>query len=186
MKAITTITQLLLTLLTLAVFVWAVWHGYLLLTSEQKSLEPDIQSILVIGTVVLLSCTFILATAIRKGAVAVGTGKRKAVLYEQFTSTWLQKEEVNEMAREKVEHEIDQLKAGIALLASQQVIQKVNHLLSSSRATGASSKESKAAYISLLAAMRRDLGQLNYYSIDRDYEKLFSTTATEEHKTFTH
>ena len=178
LRFINTITQLLLSLLTLATFVWAVWQGYLFITNEQQGLESGVQSILTIIGILVLVCTYILASAIRYGARAIAQGyhlKRKQELYETFVlhiHTLLA--EVNEGSKAKLQQEIDNLKPYIALQAGQPVIKAMNSLMIEINAENPDILKINSLLEKLVLAMRYDLGYPKYYTLQREMRNMFT------------
>lgn len=161
-----TLPNLLLALLTLAVFAWAAWQGYLLLTREQNTLEPGTQSVLVIVAVLALVCTYMLSTALRKAALYRVQGPKKAELYEQFVRHWqAEAGEENEGQKE--------LLARMALQASHPVLRALRQLITLAATEGRRSPKARAAFSALLMAMRADLGYFSFYTFKNDIDKLF-------------
>lgn len=176
MRLITTLTQLLLTLLSLALFAWAGYQGYQLLSSKQQILDQETQAILVIGAIVILVGGYLLASAIRKGAATIALNPIKATLYEQFILNWQTLEETNKMTNEKM----TTLKRSLALMGSHQVIQKVNQLLDLVKAEAFTSLKLEKALEEVLLAMRNDLGQAPHYNSKKEIQQLLSNTKQEK------
>lgn len=175
MRLNTTI-QLLLALLTFSAFVWVAWQGFSILQKEQLGLEANTQSILVIIAALAIICAFILSSAIRAGAQNIAHGQllqRKNQQYEGFILVWYALlKDINPDERVKLEIEMEELKACIALQASQQVIQCLNQLQAIATTDGIPSLTTQTAFETLILAMRTDLGQTNYISFKKELNNL--------------
>ena len=170
MRLITTITQLLLTLLSLALFAWAGYQGYQLLSSKQQILDKETQAVLVIGAIILLVGGYLIAAAIRRAANTIALNPRKAALYEQFLIAW-----------QATEEDIVILKTSLALMGSHQVIQKINQLQVISKAEGKGSAKAKQTVEEILIIMRNDLGQPPHYNSKKEIKQLLSNTNQVNH-----
>lgn len=169
--------QLLLALLTLSALAWVIWQGFLLLNSRGQELEPAQRSLLVGVALIVLVGIFLLTYAIRDVArvqTKAALLSRRAELYEGFLVSWqtLKKELPNEETR--IQFEADELKTGIGLYGSAEVVKNMNQLLSKTGANGF--HQSEEAFQSLLLAMRTDLGQSNLYPLRNELKKLFATS----------
>ena len=170
--------QLLLSLLTFAVLLWAVWQGYLLLRGEQLRLEGNVQALVIISVILFMVCTFVVASAIRSGARTIALNQHyqsKKELYETFLlvcQAFIREPDPEKQA--KMEQSICDLKTAIALQASQPVIKAVNELLPIFQSEKASTVFTLTALEKLLVAMRQDLGQTNYFTTKKELKKMFT------------
>lgn len=177
MQTITRTIQLLLSLLTLAVFGWAAWQAYVLLAREQAGLEPGTRSLVIIVAALALVCTYMLATALRKAAVMQALGARKAALYEGFLLAWRQCAEAGDnVLKDTGRQKLSEMAVGMSLIARPAMLQVVNQLLAAAE-SGAYQQEETLRWIEdLTLAMRTDLGQTNWYKLGEQVRQLYSTT----------
>jgi hypothetical protein len=171
-----TLIQFLLSLLTLAAIIWAVWQGYLLIDSRGQQLEPAQRGLLVGLGLIALVCTFMLSAAIRDRAKEHSKGKllqRRAELYESFATLWQAlKTEVNADQKTQLQLQADEFKTSIALYGSSEVLKSINRLLEKAAADGP--HQAQSVFEELLLAMRADLGQSNLYPLRNELKQLFS------------
>jgi len=167
-----------LVLLTLLTF--AIWQGYGYLTSHSHLLDPKEQHYLLLYAAIALFCAWVVGGAVRSaGRVQVQREQyhRRADLYEGFTGLWY---EVLETAAQEprevnVRLEIGAFKARIALHASREVIQAFNQLSTLLAKEAPTTAPARAAFESLLLAMRTDLSQSNLYPLRNEIKKLFAS-----------
>lgn len=169
--------QFLLTLLTLSVLAWVIWQGFLFLNSRGQELEPAQRSLLAGVALIVLGGIFLLTYAIREVACAqtkAALWSRRAELYEGFLLIWQALKKETRDKEIQIQFEADELKTGIGLYGSAEVVKNMNQLLSKANTEGW--HHSEEAFQSLLLAMRTDLGQSNLYPLRNELKKLFPTS----------
>ncbi|MCO6493456.1 MAG: hypothetical protein J5I98_33860, partial [Phaeodactylibacter sp.] len=177
-RQLTSIIRLLLSLLLIAVFIWAIWQGYSLLVKEQRSIDPGTQSLIIIVAILAISCTYMLASALRKGAAAIARGRlqeRKLEAYRDFLSAWPVTGAKGGQDRwGRVRQKMSEHQATIALLADADVLRAWNRLRIDLQ-EGATAQE---AFEELVYAMRFSLDQPDHYSLKTELHILFSSPNT--------
>lgn len=170
--------QLLLTLLILSALGWVAWQGFVLFASEGQRLPPGQRAWLVVGGVLLLSCSLIVSRAIRGRAgdrVQARLLQRRGELYEAFLVLWNRTHtEAVERNVSRIELDASEVTAGMTLYGSEGVVDAVHVLLTVLEEEGISHTD--APFEIMLNAMRNDLGNTNYYSVDTQYNRLFSNS----------
>ncbi len=175
MRLITNITQLLLTLLTLALFTWAGYQGYQLLSSKQQVLSPETQAVLVIGAIIILVGGYLLAAAIRRAANTIALTPQKTVVYEKMLKVWKLQEQG------EIEKELSELKTDLVLMGSYQVIKKVNQLIAITKKEDINTPIAQKALEELLIIMRKDLGLAPHYNSRKEIKNLLSKKNLKNH-----
>ena len=174
-----TFIQLILSLLTFAVLIWAIWQGYLLLRTEQMALDAVIQPLVIIGAILILVCTFMLTSAISKGARTIAHSHQhqsKMELYETFLSLYLDfLDETNQEKQNEIEKNLKNLKIALALQSDEATIKAVNELFPVFNSEREITLSTHVAFEKLLVAMRQDLGKNNYYTIKKELKKMFAS-----------
>jgi hypothetical protein len=169
--------QLIVAILILATLVWLGWQGYLLLHKEQSGLDSRTQSLLIIISVLVIICTFILSSAIRSTAGEISRGRQlqnKIVLYENFLMLWQAKQTNNIPANEnQVNQDLAAIKSSIALLSNSKVIKAANELFATDQLKGNNSGAVEEARDNLLLEMRADLGNGYVFYLKKEFKKLF-------------
>ena len=171
--------QMIFAILTLAALIWAGWQGYLLLRKEQLGLDSSTQSLIIIISILVIICTFILTSAIRTAAEIISRGRQyqnKVLLYENLLLVWqaLQTDNTNE-EKNKLERDLNTLRAGISLQTSSKVLKATNELFSLAQSQGFNAPSVEEARDNLLLAMRADLGNTNDFYLKKELKKLFTT-----------
>lgn len=134
--------------------------------------------LVIIGAILVLVCTFMVASAIRNGARTIALSQQyhsKMKLYE--TVIFLCQDFIHETDPEKlikIEQSLWDLKIALALQANKPVIKALNQLLPLFQAESVSIESNQTAIEKLLMAMRQDLGQTNYFTMKKELKKMFT------------
>ena len=156
------ITRLLLSLLALAFTVWVAWSGYKIWQGEWP--VEGIQVSLMLIIILVLSCTYFMATAIQKGAEEIGKKGNDAAKIQLYSEALnlLQQYVFNErfLHEEKAATRLVELELNMSIQATVDILGAFNQLLVLKK-QGASMNETKATFIRLMLLMRTDLGYTN-------------------------
>ena len=167
-----------LILLTLAVLIWVVWQGFLLISSGGQYLEASQRAILAGAALIAVVCTFMVSHAIRqsgKGASMAGTVQRRMELYEDFLVVWQALiHEANEKQRMKLVLQLEELKVRLAIHASPNVVNKALYLLNKSNEEGA--EHTQDEFDALLIAMRADMRPEHLYPFRNELKELLGSS----------
>ena len=170
--------QMIFAILTMAALIWAGWQGYLLIRKEQLGLDSQTQSLLIIISILVIVCTFMLTSAIRTAADNISRSRQyqnKLLLYENFLLVWqaFQRENTTE-EKNKLDRDLVALRAGISLQTSPKVLKMTNELFSLAQSQGFNTPTVEEARDNLLLAMRADLGHTNDFYLKKEIKKLFT------------
>lgn len=168
--------QLLIALLTLVALAWAVRQGYSILRTEQLGLDAYTQSLVIIATVILIVCTFILNAAIRASGQTAAQARllpRKVELYEGFVLVWQAlTDKTTDSQQDNLDKKLQEIRACLSIQASKSVLQAINELTRQEETAGLAAPTTEEAFEKLLLAMRSDLGQSSYVTLTKEVQKL--------------
>lgn len=156
--------------------VWAIWQGYLLLKQEQLGIQPAVKPIVIIASILLLICSFMISTAIGnlgdKNLRSQQFSSRLAI-YEKSLSVWLLLvDEVTDETTSRLHVEMNDLDAQLLLIAPGKVLKAYQELKELSATRGLRSDAARDARKKLVAAMREDLGQPSDYIARKELQNL--------------
>lgn len=169
--------QLIFALLTLAVMTWAIWQGYLLLKQEQLGLEQGTRSVLIIVSLLVLICCFMITVAIGNHADKTLRGRQfeaRFALYEKFSTVWQDLlQEFTENQSVRLELRFSQLDDQLIFMASSKVLKIFFELKQIARTEGVNTPGAKETYKKLLLAMREDLGQPADFLVRKEMQNIY-------------
>ncbi|HEX2533667.1 MAG TPA: hypothetical protein VHK69_08025 [Chitinophagaceae bacterium] len=166
--------QFLVALLTLSVLGWAAWQGYLIIRRQEAGLDVTTRSILVIGALVLIVCTFMITSAISSAAarnVRARQFESKLALYQLLLRSLQEPTEPSVPgAPVPSVSGLQPAEPHLLLLGSPQVIRSWNEYIVATR----SGSDLQPVREKLLLSMRSDLWQPNDYFLQKEIKKLFT------------
>lgn len=165
--------QLILSLVTIAFMIWAIWQGYLLLIREQMELLPDHRPLVIVFSIVALIVSFMVTMAISSNGDKNLKAQQFVIrfdLYEKILTVHSQLEgEIQ--AETETNVEIKELEYQMLLLAPAKVLKAFNEYQNVA-VNGVNSSTSKEALRKLILAMRDDLGQSNDFYTRKELQNI--------------
>ncbi len=168
--------QIILALLTMAVMIWAIWQGYLLLNQEQLGLHSSHRSMAIIFSIMALVIAYMLTMAIGYHGDKYLKGQHFAFrynLYETLLALYSSvSDELQDVPGSKLNLEIRNLEQQLQLIASAKVLKAFNELQRLFTVDGVNSVSAKEARRKLILTMREDLGQSADYQVRKEFQHM--------------
>jgi hypothetical protein len=175
---ITKSIQFLLSLLTLAFFIWLGWKGFAWLKGGHENLPANSQSLMIVIAVLVLVSTYMLANAIRESAKVRALYPIKARLFEAYLNTWQQVD----LGSDEKHKRLTQLQLQLLIYCNGRIIRQMNTFLEALANGSISNTELSELATVLLLEMRADLGGNNLLASKTEIRKTLQFTETEKAK----